>query len=184
MEKTLKTSCRKIREIAGTSTSFKHSHSCVEVGWWYLDYSINSGPFSRFSMIFEFLSETHDHSVCETRDPSLTIDVMLHLILICSIPSKMDSSVKRGKDCGWHDVREFLCISQIKLYLVWSSCCLLPCCLRRFLHLWHYLVWLPYNLGKNVTHGIKGWASPSVNVHIKRNEMTTWFLSLSQYEVA
>ena len=43
------------------------------VGGWYLDYSVSSGPFLRFSMRFEFLSEMFDHSVCETRDPSLTI---------------------------------------------------------------------------------------------------------------
>ena len=45
------------------------------MGWWwwvYLDYSVSSGPFLRFSMRFEFLSEMFDHSVCETRDPSLT----------------------------------------------------------------------------------------------------------------
>ena len=39
----------------------------------YLDYSISSGPFLRFCMRFELLSETFDHSICETRDPSLTI---------------------------------------------------------------------------------------------------------------
>ena len=38
-----------------------------------MDYSVSSGPFKRFSMRFEFLSEMFDHSVCETRDPSLTI---------------------------------------------------------------------------------------------------------------
>ena len=43
----------------------------------YLDYSVSSGPFLRFSMRFEFLSEMFDHSVCESRDPSLTIDVFL-----------------------------------------------------------------------------------------------------------
>ena len=43
-------------------------------GWWvYLDYRVSSGPFLRFSMSFEFLSEMLDHSVSETRDPSLTI---------------------------------------------------------------------------------------------------------------
>ena len=42
-------------------------------GWVYLDYSVSSGPFLRFSMRFEFLSEMFDHSVCESRDPSLTI---------------------------------------------------------------------------------------------------------------
>ena len=42
-------------------------------GWVYLDYSVSSGPFLRFSMSFEFLSEMLDHSVSETRDPSLTI---------------------------------------------------------------------------------------------------------------
>ena len=40
----------------------------------YLDYSVSSGPFLRFSMRFEFLSEMFDHSVCETRDPSLAIE--------------------------------------------------------------------------------------------------------------
>ena len=39
---------------------------------WYLDYSVSSGPFLRFSMRFEFISEMFGHSVCETRDPSLT----------------------------------------------------------------------------------------------------------------
>ena len=43
------------------------------VGWVYLDYSVSSGPFLRFSMRFEFLSEMFDHSVSESRDPSLTI---------------------------------------------------------------------------------------------------------------
>ena len=44
------------------------------MGGWYLDYSVSSGPFLRFSMRFEFLSEMFDHFViCETRDPSLTI---------------------------------------------------------------------------------------------------------------
>ena len=45
-------------------------------GWWvvHLDYSVSSGPFLRFSMRFEFLSEMFDHSVCETRYPSLTIN--------------------------------------------------------------------------------------------------------------
>ena len=43
----------------------------VEVGGWvvgcvYLDYRVSSGPFLRFSMRFEFLSEIFDHSVCET----------------------------------------------------------------------------------------------------------------------
>ena len=45
-------------------------------GWWWvvhLDYSVSSGPFLRFPMSFEFLSEMFDHSVSETRDPSLTI---------------------------------------------------------------------------------------------------------------
>ena len=44
-----------------------------------VDYSIRSGPFLRFSMRFEFLSEMFDHSVCETRDLSLTIIVALLL---------------------------------------------------------------------------------------------------------
>ena len=34
----------------------------------HLDYSVSSGPFLRFSLRFEFLSE-----MFETRDPSLTI---------------------------------------------------------------------------------------------------------------
>ena len=42
-------------------------------GWVYLDYNVSSGPFSRFSLRFEFPSEMFDHSVGETRDPSLTI---------------------------------------------------------------------------------------------------------------
>ena len=45
----------------------------VVVGGWYLEYRVSSGPFLRFSMRFELLSEMFDHSVCETRDPSLTI---------------------------------------------------------------------------------------------------------------
>ena len=44
-------------------------------GWVYLDYRVSSGPFLRFSMSFEFLSEMLDHSVSETRDPSLTISL-------------------------------------------------------------------------------------------------------------
>ena len=45
------------------------------IGGWvvYLDYRVSSGPFLRFSMRLEFLSEMFDHSVCETRDPGLTI---------------------------------------------------------------------------------------------------------------
>ena len=42
-------------------------------GWLGLDNSVCSGPFFRFSIRFEFLSEMFDNSVCETRDPSLTI---------------------------------------------------------------------------------------------------------------
>ena len=42
-------------------------------GWFYLDYRVSSGPFLRFTMRFDFLSEMFDHSVCETRDLSLTI---------------------------------------------------------------------------------------------------------------
>ena len=51
------------------------SYRWVVGGWWwvYLDYSVSSGPFLRFTMSFEFLSEMFDHSVCEIRDPSLTI---------------------------------------------------------------------------------------------------------------
>ena len=48
-------------------------------GWVYLDYSVSSGPFLRFSKRFEFLSETFDHSVCENRDLSLTILVLVLL---------------------------------------------------------------------------------------------------------
>ena len=39
----------------------------------YLDYSVSSGPFFRFSLKFELLSEILYHSVCEIRDPSLII---------------------------------------------------------------------------------------------------------------
>ena len=37
----------------------------------YLDYSVSSGPFLRFSMSFEFLCEMLDHSVSETQGPEL-----------------------------------------------------------------------------------------------------------------
>ena len=46
-------------------------------GWWYLDYRVSSGPFLRFSMRFELLSEILYHSVCEIRDPSLTINLLV-----------------------------------------------------------------------------------------------------------
>ena len=46
------------------------------VGGGYLDYRVSSGPFLRFSLRFEFLSET-----IETRDPSLTIDSFIFLRL-------------------------------------------------------------------------------------------------------
>ena len=52
----------------------------------YLDYSVSSGPFLSFSMRFKFLSEMFDHSVCETRDPSLTILLSyfnFHPVLYC-----------------------------------------------------------------------------------------------------
>ena len=39
----------------------------------HLDYRVSSGPFLRFLLSIEFLSEMFDHSVCEIRDPSLTI---------------------------------------------------------------------------------------------------------------
>ena len=58
---------------------YKHLDSLVRVvGWvvgWVvqLDYSISSGPFLRFTMTLVFLSEMFDHSVCETRAPSLKI---------------------------------------------------------------------------------------------------------------
>ena len=52
--------------------------------WWvYLDYSVSSGPFLRFSMRFEFLYEMFDYSVCETRDPSLTIMIVNDLFILC-----------------------------------------------------------------------------------------------------
>ena len=47
----------------------------------HLDYSVSSGPFLRLTMSFEFLSEMFDNSVCETRDPSLTIFLPLHLLI-------------------------------------------------------------------------------------------------------
>ena len=52
-------------------------------GWWvvYLDYSVSSGPFLRFTMSFEFLSEMFDHSVSESRDPSLTILLFSNLCI-------------------------------------------------------------------------------------------------------
>ena len=49
----------------------------------YLDYSVSSGPFLKFSMRFEFLSEILYYSVCEIceiRDPSLTINVRFLLV--------------------------------------------------------------------------------------------------------
>ena len=39
------------------------------------------------------------------------IGLLLHLILICSLPSKMDSSVK-GEAYGWPNFGEFSCISR------------------------------------------------------------------------
>ena len=36
-------------------------------GWVGLDYSVSSGPFLRFSMRFEFLSEMFDNSVCSVQ---------------------------------------------------------------------------------------------------------------------
>jgi len=42
-------------------------------GWVYLDYSVSYGPFWRFYMRFELLSAILCYSVCEIRDPSLTI---------------------------------------------------------------------------------------------------------------
>ena len=57
------------------------------VGGWYLDYRVSSGPFLRLSMRFEFLSEMFDHSVCETRDPSLTTVCLV--LSGCAV-------------CGWH----------------------------------------------------------------------------------
>ena len=58
----------------------------------YLDHSVSSGPFWRFSMRFEFLSEIFDYSVCETRDLSLTIllskikqSALLMLIQFCNV---------------------------------------------------------------------------------------------------
>ena len=51
-------------------------------GWVYLDYSVSSGPFLKFSMRFEFLSEILYYSVCEIyeiRDPSLTIGINMQI---------------------------------------------------------------------------------------------------------
>ena len=57
-------------------------------GWWvYLDYSVSSGPFMRFFMRFELLSEILYHSVCEIRDPSLTTVCLV--LSGCAV-------------CGWH----------------------------------------------------------------------------------
>ena len=44
-------------------------------GWLYLDYSVNSVPIFRFRDFqrFELLSEILYNSICEIRDPSLTI---------------------------------------------------------------------------------------------------------------
>ena len=49
-------------------------------GWVGLDYSVSSGPFLRFSMRFEFLSEMFDNSVCEIRDLSLTTFILVNQI--------------------------------------------------------------------------------------------------------
>jgi len=70
VQKDWKTKQSRFKDIETTPRVWK---VVVVVGGWYLDYRVNSGPFSRFSMRFEFLSENSDHSVCETRDPSLTI---------------------------------------------------------------------------------------------------------------
>ena len=56
----------------------------------YLDYSVSSGPFLRFSMRFEFLSEILYYSVCEIceiRDPSLTISNVwwVYFGLLCQL---------------------------------------------------------------------------------------------------
>ena len=40
-------------------------------GWMHLDYSVSFGPFMRFSMRFEFLSEMFDLSIFEIKDQSL-----------------------------------------------------------------------------------------------------------------
>ena len=56
----------------------------------YLDYRVSSGPFLRFSMRFEFLSEILYYSVCEIceiRDPSLTTVCLV--LSGCAV-------------CGWH----------------------------------------------------------------------------------
>ena len=58
----------------------------VVIWWVYLDYSVSSGPFLRFSMRFEFLSEMFDHSVCETREPSLTIENIIYKSFIFIMP--------------------------------------------------------------------------------------------------
>ena len=55
----------------------------------YLDYSVSSGPFMRFSMRVEFLSKMFDHSVCEIRDPSLTIDNKIEVCCCLQQPGEM-----------------------------------------------------------------------------------------------
>ena len=55
----------------------------------YLDYSISSGPFLRFPISFEFISEMFDHSVSETRDLSLTISHTILFIEIMVLMKKM-----------------------------------------------------------------------------------------------
>ena len=55
----------------------------------YLDYSVCSGPFLSFSLRFEFHSEISDHSVCETRDLSLTIERHLDLKTISNLSVKL-----------------------------------------------------------------------------------------------
>ena len=56
-------------------------------GWVYLDYSVNSGPFLRFSIRFSIrfsLRYIYDHSVCETSDLLLhsTYSILLWISLI------------------------------------------------------------------------------------------------------
>ena len=64
------------------------------VGGWvvYLDYSVSSGPFLRFTMSFEFLSEMFDHSVSEL-DNILThlIPYIYHLLEVKRVSSEQNS---------------------------------------------------------------------------------------------
>ena len=65
----------------------------------YLDYSVSSGPFLSFSLRFEFHSEISVHSVCETRDLSLTI-LMKVLINVNSDEGGDEGGCEDGDECG------------------------------------------------------------------------------------